>query len=89
MAIETQPNAQQSLEQQTLQWLQERSGLSQDQLAQDYLAHHQAVVDKRESYAQQGILVSYRMQAPQLQYLPREVQEKVHLHLHQHLDLSP
>lgn len=70
-----------SLEQQTKEWLRDRSNLSLAQQTQEYLKHHQSVLEKRASYARQGILVSYRQEAPQLQYLPKVLQEQVQKHL--------
>lgn len=62
------------LEQATKQWLLERQHLSLEQLAQEYLAHHQSILDKREQYAQSGISVSYRQTTPQLRHLPKDLQ---------------
>ena len=70
-----------SLEQQTKEWLRDRSHLSLDQQTQAYLDHHQLVLAKRASHQQQGILVSYKQEAPQLQYLPKVLQDKVNSRL--------
>jgi hypothetical protein len=65
------------LEALTQQWLQERSHLSAEQLAQEFMEIHKERLARRQASLDEGIHVSLKPMIPYWPYLPKPIQEQV------------